>query len=65
MVEVLVAKKADIQIKNNVSPSSPLACPGVPLCVVWRSPMAPCDGGAELREGRRGAKTLIYGCGGQ
>ena len=54
MVEVLVAKKADIQSKNNVSPSSPLACPGVPLCVVWRSPMAPCDGGGELREGRRG-----------
>ena len=28
MVEVLVAKKADIQIKDDVSPSSPLACPG-------------------------------------
>ena len=54
-----MAKKADIQSKNIVSPSSPLTCPGVPLCVVWRSPLAPCDGGGELREGRRGAKTLI------
>ena len=35
VVEVLVANKADIQIKDTVSPSSPLACPGVPLCVVW------------------------------
>ena len=63
MVEVLVAKKADIQSKDNVSPSSPLACPGVPLCVVWRSPLAPCDGGDEGEE--EGGKTLIYGCGGQ
>ena len=56
VVELLVARKADIQIKDNVSPSSPLACPGVPLCVVWRPPMAPCDGGGKLREGRRGLK---------
>ena len=63
MVELLVAKKADIQIKNNVSPSSPLACPGVPLCVVWRSPTAPCDGGRGDKGGEEGGKTLIYGYG--
>ena len=58
MVEVLVAKKADIQSKDIVSPSSPLACPGVPLCVVWRSPTAPCDGGGEKGE-EEGGKTLV------
>ena len=65
MVEVLVAKKADIQSKDDVSPPSPLACPGVPLCVVWRSPRAPCDGGGGDKGGEEGGKTLMYGCEGQ